>query len=274
MGRIVPMALDPNPTPPEATPVAGLPAEPLSEQPGRPVARDKHRLRFQKRGPLRLLSHHDLLRTFERLLRRADVPFHRTQGFHPKPRLVFALSLPLGVVGCDEVAEIELTQPMEPAELQDRLRRHAPTGLEILGVCRVPLRTTAHVRSLSYALPVPRERLADLQPRLAAVLASEACWIDRTRPPKRRLDLRPFLRDLRLEGAAAGSTILVMDLWLTESGTARPEEVLRLLDLHDLLDAGAVLERVRLELTDELEPPSAAEPLRPVPAEGRHPPKG
>ena len=59
----------------------------------------KVRLRFAKGGSLRWLSHHDLMRAFERMLRRAALPFRRTQGFHPHPRLVFALSLPLGVVG-------------------------------------------------------------------------------------------------------------------------------------------------------------------------------
>ena len=80
-------------------------AEPSSPPRG---ARDKVRLRFRKDGSLRWLSHHDLLRTFERMLRRSALPFRSTQGFHPHPRLVFALSLPLGVVGVEEVAELEL----------------------------------------------------------------------------------------------------------------------------------------------------------------------
>src|SRR5579871_5404355 len=86
---------------------------------------DKVRLRFRKGGPLRLLSHHDLMRTFERMLRRAALPFRRTQGFHPKPRLVFALSLPLGVVGGDEVVELELDQVLPPEEIHERLARQA-----------------------------------------------------------------------------------------------------------------------------------------------------
>jgi hypothetical protein len=45
-----------------------------------------------------------------------------------------------------------------------------------------------------------------------------------------------------------------MDLWLTPSGTARPEELLRLLGLQDLAEAGAVLSRTRLELADETVP--------------------
>src|SRR5579859_4762447 len=62
-------------------------------------ARDKVRLRIRKDGSLRWLSHHDLLRTFERMLRRSGLPFRSSQGFHPHPRIVFALSLPLGVIG-------------------------------------------------------------------------------------------------------------------------------------------------------------------------------
>src|SRR6478752_3633404 len=67
---------------------------------------DKLRFRFRKVGDLRLLSHHDLMRCLERMLRRAAIPFKSTAGFHPGPRLVFALSLPLGVVARDEVLEL------------------------------------------------------------------------------------------------------------------------------------------------------------------------
>src|SRR5258708_18988302 len=69
---------------------------------------DKVRIRFRKDDDLRLLSHHDLMRAFQRMLRRASLPVQHSQGFHPQPRLIFALSLPLGVIGCEEVVELEL----------------------------------------------------------------------------------------------------------------------------------------------------------------------
>ena len=84
--------------------------------------------------------------------------------------------------------------------------------------------------------------------RIALVLAGGPCWVERTKPTPRRLDIRPFLRDLRLDRATG---FLEMDLWLFPAGTARPEEVLAILGLEDLLEAGAVLERVRLEMEDE-----------------------
>ncbi len=218
---------------------------------------DKARIRFRKSGALRLLSHHDLMRTFERLLRRCELPFHYSQGFHPKPRLIFALSLPLGVIGCEEVVELELDEILSPDEIHARLSRQAPPGLEILSVRRIPIRVNAQVCRLAYALPVPVERLPDLSRRIAEVLAAQTCWIDRRRPQsgqaERRIDVRPFLVDLLIHPPCgpSESAKLEMVLRLTSTGTARPDEVLGLLGLEDLLDAGAILERSRLELHDE-----------------------
>ena len=233
------------------------PALPAAREPDRP--RDKVRIRFRKGGDLRLLSHHDLMRTFERMLRRAALPFRRTQGFHPKPRLVFALSLPLGVVGCEEVVELELEEVLPPEEVRERLARQTPAGLEVLSVRRIDPRAGAQVRRLCYAVAVPPERVHGLAGRVAEVLAAGECWVDRNRPPQRRVDLRPFLHELRLSPPSGpeGGARLEMDLWLTPSGTARPEELLRLLGLQGLAEAGAVIERTRLELADETVPPIA-----------------
>jgi radical SAM-linked protein len=230
------------PKAPDATPATA---------PGRP--RDKVRLRFRKAGALRLLSHHDLLRTFERMLRRAELPFHRTQGFHPHPRIVFALSLPLGVVGREEVVELELDEDLPPEEVRERLARTAPPGLEVLSARRIDPKAGARVSGLCYGVAVPAERVPEAARRVAEVLAAPACWVERTRPPRRRLDLKPFLKGLRLRDAEEGDggAFLEVELHLTPAGTARPEELLGLLGLKDLLDAGAVLERTRLELEDE-----------------------
>jgi radical SAM-linked protein len=210
------------------------------------MVRDKVRIRFRKLGDLRLVSHHDLLRCFERMLRRAALPFHSTQGFNPKPRLVFAMPLSLGMIGHDELVELELDAELEPSDVHARLGRQAPPGLEILSVERISPRLTAHVQRALYRVAVPPARVADLPDRVAALLAAPECWFERQRPQPRRLDLRPYLADLRVR-----PDMLEVDLWVTPNGTARPEEVLEVLGLRDLLDAGAVIERVGLDLQEE-----------------------
>src|SRR5580704_8755567 len=107
---------------------------------------DKVRIRFSKDGDLRLVSHLDLMRAFERMLRRASLPFRSTEGFHPQPRMIFALSLPLGVAGLAEVVEIEWTEPVEPDQARERLSAQSPLGLAILTARRIELKQSARVR--------------------------------------------------------------------------------------------------------------------------------
>jgi radical SAM-linked protein len=233
---------------PEPTPIIAL-SPPVA---GLTPTRDKVRFRFRKDGALRLLSHHDLMRCFERMLRRAALPVRQSQGFHPKPRLIFALSLPLGVIGCEEVAELELDEILPPEEVRERLVRQAPAGMEILNLRRIDFKAGAQIRSLTYRIDLPAERLEEITRRAAELMAASECWVERNHPTPRRVNLRPWFLDLQV------TTHLVMKLCLTPAGTARPEEVLSVLSLSDLLEAGAVLERVRLELVDET-PPQLAE---------------
>jgi radical SAM-linked protein len=211
------------------------------------MVRSKVRIRFRKLGDLRLISHHDLMRCFERMLRRAALPYHSTAGFNPKPRLIFALSLPLGIIGCDEVAELELNADLCPEVVHARLVEQAPSGLEILTVERIDNRTTAHVRQVRYALSVPAGSQAGLAERMRALLDAANCWIERRRPHPRQVDVRSYVDDIRVQG-----DVLEMDLRVTPNGTARPDEVLEVLGLGELLRDGAVLQRTHVQLEDDV----------------------
>jgi radical SAM-linked protein len=206
-------------------------------------------MRFRKDGALRFVSHHDLMRCFERMLRRAELPFHSTQGYNPKPRLVFALSLALGVVGRCEVVELELDEELPTNEIHDRLSQQAPEGLTILEVRRVAPQAKARVRRVCYEIPLPFNLRGGLRERLDALLGAPQCWVERQRPEPRRVDIRPYFRGFHLHSDA-----LELDLWVTPNGSARPNEIVTILGLKHLLEDGAVLERTTLELFDECVP--------------------
>jgi radical SAM-linked protein len=210
------------------------------------MACSKIRLRFHKDGDLRLISHHDLLRTFERMLRRSNVPFRSTEGFNPKPRVVFALSLALGIIGHEEVVEIEFTEEVSADTIRERLSSQAPSGLTFTSARIVDKSLTAHVRQVTYRMNVPAARLANVAAAVGALRLATELWVERTRPHARRIDIRPYVRECRI-----GNGALEMDLVVTPTGTARPEEILSFLNLESCLQEGAVLERIRLELVDE-----------------------
>jgi radical SAM-linked protein len=207
---------------------------------------EKIRLRFRKDAALRLVSHHDLMRCFERMLRRADLPVHSSEGFHPKLRLVFALSLPLGIVGCEEVVELGLDQVIEPDEVRRRLDEQAPPGLKFLSATRVEPRKTAQVCRAGYRVAIDAAHAEMAAAAVPGLLAAAEVWVERTRPEPRRINVRQYLQSIRVLPNS-----LEIDIRVTPNGSARPDEVMRLLGLGTLLDQGAIIERFRLELIDE-----------------------
>jgi radical SAM-linked protein len=243
------MASDPPQVAPPVSPAA------------KPRVCDKVRIRFRKAGNLRLVSHRDLMKCFERALRRAELPVRVTQGFHPLPRMVFAMSLGLGIIGSSEVLELEFDEPVALADVRARLARQMPAGLDILTIERIPTRSSAQVRRAGYRVEVPAERCGELSTRMAALLAVAECWIERTRPQPRRFDLRPYLSELRMHDQQ-----LEILLWVTPTGTVRPAEVLEALGLGDLVQAGVPLERYLLELDDEIHDPGPMPEVSPTPA--------
>ncbi|MGL6097551.1 MAG: TIGR03936 family radical SAM-associated protein [Fimbriiglobus sp.] len=237
---------------------------------------DKFRLRFRKAGDLRLLSHLDLMRCGERLLRRAELPFKMTGGFHPTPRFVFALSLPLGVEGLDEVVELEVTRPLAAADVLDRFNRHAPPGLTFHAISVVPMKASAFPRRVTYTFPLPPELADDVAAKCRELLATGQIWVDKLHPRPRRVNVRPYIRGMGVVcEAPPPAHQLSLDFWVTGQGSARAEDILTLLGLRHLLDAGAVLARNSLELHDETpagspdgppEGPPETRPLDHVPA--------
>ena len=206
----------------------------------------KVRLRFAKRGDLRQVSHHDLMRCLERMLRRARVPMAATQGFNPRPKVTFALALGLGIEAHREVVDLELSEPLGPSELLTRLEACAPPGFAWVDARPLPPGAAApRPRSVAYELPLPQDRRESARAALAAFLSS-ASWpmIRRRADRDQEIDLRPHV----LSADLAGDGVLGFRLAVPAQGSARPEDVLEALSLRDLLDEGAFLTRVDVEL--------------------------
>ncbi len=207
----------------------------------------KVRLHFAKHGNLRLISHHDLLRCLERTLRRAQIPMAVSQGFNPRPKIVFALALALGIEGRQEVVELELAEQLEPAEVLVRLTAVSPPGLDWLDAKAVaPGRSAPQVEAVQYFLEVPVDRQEATRSHLAALLASTRWPYTRHRGDRDvAIDVRPFVLGAELDPLG----VLRFRMKITPNGSsARPEEVIDALSLSDLLGIGTVLVRTEVEL--------------------------
>jgi radical SAM family uncharacterized protein/radical SAM-linked protein len=109
------------------------------------------RVWFGKQGDLALVSHLDLVRLFDRLVRRACLPISYTGGFHPGPRISIANALSLGATSSGEIVDFELTQEMEVEEFRRRLQEQLPPEMPIYAVEAVSLLLPSATRLLEKA---------------------------------------------------------------------------------------------------------------------------
>lgn len=207
------------------------------------MVRHRLRIRFSKQGDLRFIGHRDLVRLLERALRRAGLPLARSQGFHPKPRMSFALPLALGIEGCDELMELELSEPLSADEVHRRLAPQLPLGLALRSVELLPPQARKpRVRSVEYEVSVPAAHGEWLASRVCELWAAEHWMVGRPggRPP---LDLRPLVESLRL---AAG--VLHMRLRADAAQSAGARDVLAALGLSALEAEGVCIRRTAVEI--------------------------
>ena len=111
---------------------------------------------FAKSGLARFISHHDLMRLWQRAARRARLPLRWTEGFNPRPRIVFPDAIELGMESDCEVVEIELTDWLRPAEIERRLAEAMPEGTRVKHVKLLPPKKRSQQ-------PVEAEFLAELE---------------------------------------------------------------------------------------------------------------
>ena len=91
----------------------------------------KKRVYFDKFGEMKFISHLDLLRFFDRLLKKSQIPVKYSQGFHPRPKMSFGSPISLGTEAYNELMDFELEIPMSNEEVFDRLNSSNVVGFRV-----------------------------------------------------------------------------------------------------------------------------------------------
>lgn len=214
--------------------------------------RYRYRVRFAKTGLLRWISHRDLANLWERIGRRANLPFSMSEGFNPKPRMQFPSALSLGVESLDEVLDLELDEPWPADELFERLRLDDQPGLAINSVTQVDLADgKSQIAAMDYDVTTPD----DLAPK-EAIRVSEAIHAVKQ---QKSVSIE---RKGKTVTAEVATQIPVLDL-LSEKLVARIvcgegaslkiQDILELLGASDWPERGADIIRTAMTLKGELE---------------------
>ena len=195
----------------------------------------RFRIRFAKKGNIRFIGHLDMLRYFQKAIRRAKLPIKYSEGFHPHQILSFAMPLGVGVESEGDYLDLELLdqevqREMNGAsevseaylqELVDRLNLEMAEGVTILSVKLVPDKSRnamAAVSAAEYLVWFPEHTLTFLESRgifreelqkSADRFYHESTSImvtKKTKKSEREIDLKPLIHAFATADAPEGET--------------------------------------------------------------------
>ena len=192
------------------------------------------RLSFGCGEGLKFLSHLDLMRLWERALRRTGLPLAYSEGFTPHPRIALASPLSVGVTSQAELMDVFLSHWVSPHSLIAQLRKQLPDSLDLLEVWPVGLDTPSlqsQVRFAEYKVELETEKEEkEVESALRSLLSvKELPWHHFRDTGARYYDLRSLLDDLWLVDYYDSRCILGMRVRCDASGTGRPEQVTKAL---------------------------------------------
>ncbi len=178
---------------------------------------------FAVAGRARFLSHLETVDTLLAALRRAGFDIALSRG--PKPRPVISLAVPraVGVESAADLADVELVGDSEPEIVAERLDPQLPIGMSVVGVSEYHGKHAAsRVQSVCYLAEVDAD--VDWAVAVEVFAAAPEAIVTRVIPdkPDKRVNVKSSCAKVACEPGR-----LVFELVPTETGSARPEEVVQ-----------------------------------------------
>ena len=208
----------------------------------------KLRVKFKKYGPVRFIGHLDVMRFFQKAIRRAELDIAYTGGFSPHQIMTFAAPLGVGLESNGEYMDIEIHSLTSCQDVVDRLNAVSVYGIEILSARVLPDNAgnaMASVAAASYTVRFREGRSpkTDITQILPVFLIKENIpYTKETKKGTRELDLRPGIYELKWDGSAFS---MLVDA--SSAGNIKPGQVIEAL----LAETGEILQENALLITRE-----------------------
>jgi len=196
------------------------------------------RIKFSRGEEIKYISHLDLMRCWERALKRADVPLMYSEGFSPHPRISLAAPLALGVTSEAELMDITVSRWVSPHWFTSGVNRQLPAGIGVSGVFPVALTLPSlqsAVRLAEYRVEITPQGDRDTMEKTVDNLLAmvELPWHHHRDTGEKKYDLRALIEDLWIIDWNEFTGTLGMSLRCDSGGSGRPEQVTLALGLPE-----------------------------------------
>ena len=118
----------------------------------------KARIKFSKTGNVKFIGHLDVMRYFQKLIRRAGLDVKYTHGFHPHQIMSFTSPLSVGIESVGEYFDIETSSEIDPEYAVKVMNEHTVDDIKVLKYINLP-----DDAKKSMALLVAADYLVDIE---------------------------------------------------------------------------------------------------------------
>ncbi len=156
------------------------------------------RVKFKKTGKLQYISHLDLVRTMHKIIVRAKLPLWYTEGFNPKPKMVFAAPLSIGTESMTEFVDIRLNEKIDESEAMKRLNLNMTEEMQALAVY-YPERKLTEMKWLSYTIIIKTDSSSEkLAEKCREILTAENVEVEKKNKNGDLIttDIRPLIKSV------------------------------------------------------------------------------
>lgn len=202
----------------------------------------KIRIKFRKYGIMKFIGHLDIMRYFQKAMRRAQIDICFSEGFSPHMIMSFAAPLGVGLTSDGEYLDIEVGSEYSSKNAVKRLNEVMAEGIEVLSFRKIPDGKASNAMSLVAA--------ADYEVRFREGCVPNPGWetqfddfchqnqiliLKKTKKSEQELDIRPLIYQIERRSdntifmqVATGSSAnlkpeLVMEAFAAYAGITFPE---------------------------------------------------
>ena len=189
----------------------------------------KLRVKFSKHGSLKFIGHLDVMRFFQKAIRRSGIDIAYTTGFSPHQVMTFAAPLGVGLESNGEYMDIEVNSITSTKDVMDALNKQMVEGIEVLDVTILPDNAgnaMASVAAATYSIKFRESYKPDFPYQAALdefISKDEIIVTKKTKKSESTFDIKPYIYDCHIEEDGATISITVD---ASSSGNIKPSLVI------------------------------------------------
>lgn len=167
----------------------------------------KVRVKFAKEGAMKFIGHLDIMRYFQKAIKRAGIDVAYSEGFSPHMIMSFAAPLGVGITSTAEYFDMEIRTPIAGKEAVKSLNEVMVEGMEIKSFRQIPDGKSNAAMALVAAADYYVEFREGMEPEkewkekvLPFMEQSEILIVKKTKKNEKEVDIKPYIYDMHVEG--------------------------------------------------------------------------